>query len=186
MLARLVAAATAIALLPSLSNAASFFSDFNSGLPAGTVLNGSASVDSGLLKITSATQLGVANSFYLPNFTGGAGVTNLHIGFNLALGGGTCCGVRNADGFSINYAPDVTQGAVPGEEGTGTGLTVTFDTWDNNGDDTAPAIDVRIGGVVIAFQSLGTLAGALREGGRPPAGPVLSNSLGQEVQIFPF
>ena len=51
----------------------------------------------------------------------------------------------------------VIGGALVGEEGTTTGLTVSFDTWDNgNGD--GPAIDIKHNGVIVAhkfFQGVG-------------------------------
>src|SRR5205085_6170865 len=37
--------------------------------------------------------------------------------------------------------------------GTGSGLTVSFDTWDNAAPDTAPAIEIRYKGSVVATQS---------------------------------
>lgn len=172
--------------VPLVSQAAIFSTDFNSGLPPGTSVSGSAFADSGVLKLTINAN-GQQGNFFIPDFTDGNAITNFKASFNLALGGGTCCGSRMADGLSIVLgASDLTPGSVYAEEGFGNGITVTFDTWDNASPDTAPAIDVRVGGSVIAFQSMGTLGGALRDTGRAPDGPVLMNSLGEEVQIFTY
>ncbi len=89
---------------------------------------------------------------------------------------------RPADGMSFVIAPSISPAAW-GEEGTGSGLIVSFDTWDNNGTDTAPAIDVKWGGTadanIIASQSM---AGQ-REGGRAPAGPLLTDADGNPVPL---
>lgn len=60
------------------------------------------------------------------------------------IGGGTA---RPADGMSISFADD--PGATVGEEGTTTGLSLNFDTWDN-GNGEAPAIELKWNGVVVA------------------------------------
>ena len=59
-----------------------------------------------------------------------------------------------ADGFSFNWASDITNGTVAmAEEGTGTGLSVGFDLYDNGGGE-APAIDVKWRGGLVARQLL--------------------------------
>src|SRR5204863_296950 len=65
------------------------------------------------------------------------------------------------------------------EDGESTGVSVTFDVWDNGGTDTAPAIDLRLNGQVIAFQSMD----GARTGGRAPAGAILTNSAGGLVAL---
>ncbi|MBI3192013.1 MAG: hypothetical protein HYZ36_05050, partial [Pedosphaera parvula] len=66
-----------------------------------------------------------------------------------------------------------------GEEGSGTGISICFDTWDNNGDDTAPAIDVKVGGTIIAT----AYSAGQREGGRARPGPILKTPSGQDFDL---
>ena len=183
-------AASLLTLGGTAAHAAGFVSDFNSGLPPGSSLGGAAFVsptnglgNSGVLKLSTTTGAG---TFIIDSFTGGNSVTNFRVTYKFALGGGTCCGFRMADGLAFAFGNDIP--ASWSEEGAGTGLIVGFDTWDNGGTDTAPAIDVKAGGSadgnVAAFQSFTTLNGALREAGRAPAGPVLLDGAGQEVSIF--
>src|SRR4051812_37084536 len=56
----------------------------------------------------------------------------------IAAGGG-----GGADGYSFNWGTDLATGGV-GEEGTGTGLSVTIDTFDNGGGETG--IEIKWGG----------------------------------------
>jgi len=176
----------------ALLHAAAFISDFNSGLPPGSVVAGSSLTDnvggvgnSGVLKITTAGN-GEAGGYEVTDFNGGAPVVNFKAKFKLLLGGGTCCGNRMADGISFNFANGINAGMVPGEEGVGNGISLTFDTWDNEpGGDTAPAIDIRWGGAVVAFQAMDPgVNNELREGGIAPAGPVFLNNDDQPMSIF--
>ena len=50
--------------------------------------------------------------------------------------------------MSLNIGSDVVA-APNSEEGAGSGLTISFDTYDNAGADTAPAIEVRYKGTVV-------------------------------------
>ncbi len=159
-----------------------FYSDFNSGTaPAGTILVGNAFVDStggvgdsGVLKITTATN-SQQGTFITPAFNQGDPMSYLDLTADLLLGLGTA---RPADGMSFSIAPDLGSSAL-GEEGGGSELRVTFDTWDNAGSDTAPAIEVFWGGTSIAFQSL---LGE-RDQGRDPAGPILTDDMGMQVAL---
>lgn len=146
---------------------ATFCANFNSGVPSGVSVFGSATVNGGFLKLTDATGgLGVS---YVNDFNGGAKVTAFQATFKAALFGSTCCGggAFPADGFSFNLVsaaatpatPDLTQAV---EEGIGQGLTVSFDTWDNGGGE-APAIDVKWQGqtvVSVPFQASQSPIGA--------------------------
>ena len=59
-----------------------------------------------------------------------------------------------ADGFSFNWANDLPDGTWPNTEGgTGSGLTVAFDIFDNGGGE-APAIDVKWNGVIVAQRNV--------------------------------
>src|SRR5256885_88621 len=168
-----------------LVSAASFSTDFNSGQPAGTTLSGTgpASIkpdggvgNSGRLELVyPIPAVGISGGFGIPDFAGGVAVTNFRAKFKLLIGNGTD---RPADGFSFSFGNGIVSQA-PGEEGAGSGVIVSFDTWDNNADDTAPAIEVKWNGAAVAFQSMD----GIREGGRPPAGPVLPNGAGGLVSL---
>jgi hypothetical protein len=165
----------------------SFSSDFNSfGIPAGTRVAGTAAIDSvdgignsGVLKVTSAAG-GQQGAYHISDFLNGDPVVNFRASFRVAIGGGTD---RPADGMSFGLGTSVPD--TFGEEGFGTGLVVTFDTWDNNGSDTAPAIDVRVNNTVIAVQSMSTggPGNPYREGGRAPFNDVLLDGAGNPVSL---
>src|SRR4051812_30439335 len=105
-----------IPLSCAISHAAVFRSDFNSGLPGGSQVYGAptgASIrgnggvgNSGALQLTS-NGTGQNGAYYVDNFAGAAVVTNLHVSYRLAIGGGVCCGARPADGMTFAYAAPV-------------------------------------------------------------------------------
>lgn len=130
-------------------SASAFSSDFNSGLPPGTSVFGSAFVDStggvngsGVLKLTSAMNA-QQGSFIINSLDASAPINGFTATFKMLIGGG-----NGADGLSFNFAPDLPN-EIFGEEGAGTGLTVSFDSFDNGGGE-APAIDAKVGGAVVA------------------------------------
>src|SRR5215468_9248449 len=128
--------------------AGSFFSDFNSGLPAGTAIFGNTSVspndgtgggytNSGCLQLTTELTGGQSGVFIITNdLDAGALVTGFTATFKALV---ASVGV-GADGFSFNFASDLdlTGNWASPEEGSGTGLTVEFDTFPNGAPDTAP------------------------------------------------
>lgn len=120
--------------------AGSFSTDFNAGLPAGSVLSGSAAVDGGVLKLTPAASDSLG-SWMLADLDGGLAITSFTASFKVLVGGGS-----GADGFSFAFGNDLV--APFGEDGSGTGLVVSFDTFENGGED-APTIDVRYGGAQV-------------------------------------
>jgi hypothetical protein len=131
------------------ARAGNLSTDFNLGAPAGVNSYGSAYVDgfggvgdSGTLKLTEAWYFGQQGSIILDDLDGGASIYGFNARFKILIGGGS-----QADGFSFNFANDLPDASF-GEEGAGTGLTVSFDTWDNGGAE-APAIDLKKGGVTI-------------------------------------
>ncbi|HXJ55538.1 MAG TPA: hypothetical protein VNU68_02630, partial [Verrucomicrobiae bacterium] len=165
-----------------------FSSDFESGLPLGTSLFGSASVAAGsgadgnrVLKLMASGQ-GSFGDLVIDEFSGGAPVTAFFASFDLLLGGGAD---RPADGFSFNFTtnfPAPPAYGNPSEEGLTNGLSLCFDTFDNflvdhgpvtGTDDTAPAIDVKVNGRPLAFQSMAGLRVERTPGGSAPAGPLL-------------
>jgi hypothetical protein len=99
---------------------------------------------SGYVSLTDAAN-GQAGTLVLPDLSqGGVGVSAFRFVAKLRVGGGTA---RPADGFSISFGDD-PNGDV-GEEGTTTGLTLNFDTWDN-GNGEAPAIELKWNNAVVA------------------------------------
>jgi hypothetical protein len=134
-----------------------FATDFNSGVPAGSAIYGTAAVDitggvadSGVLKLTTA-QGSQGGSFIVSNLTPGLAVSAFSARFKMWVSGGSA---NPADGFSFNFASDLPDAHIGGgEEGGGTGLTVAFDNYDNGGAE-APAIDIKWGGVVLPGASV--------------------------------
>src|ERR1039458_6191360 len=153
-------------LLPSLlisltttlaAYAGTFTTDFNSGLPAGTAVYGSALVDttggvgnSGCLKMTT-NAVNQNAGFIINDLESGAAINAFTATFQLVLGSASG---TPADGFSFNYAGDVPDGTID-EEGAPvtSGLTVEFDTFTNNATTDLLGIDVKWNGTEIATRS---------------------------------
>jgi hypothetical protein len=146
--------ATALAAIGSLASAqaGSFFADFNDGLvPANATAYGNANVqgsggytNSGFLELTPAIGSQSAG-FILNDLDAGVPVVSFTASYKCLIGGG---GYNGADGMSFNFAPDLPAGTIS-QEGAGTGLTVEFDTFDNGLPDTAPSIDLMVGGTEV-------------------------------------
>ncbi|MDB6037156.1 MAG: Legume-like lectin family protein [Verrucomicrobiales bacterium] len=155
MLKRGILAILASASLLQQSRAGIFNTDFNSGLPPNTSTNGTAVIDtkdgignSGVLKLVSnlGNQLGL---FLIGDLDSGAPVYGFDLSFKAAVGhaSGT-----PADGWNVDFAQDVSPTAV-GEDGSGNGLRVVFDTYNNSvppAAPEAPSVDVWVGGAVVA------------------------------------
>lgn len=139
--------------------------DFNDGLlPTGTTLNGAAGggyidgsgggvTNSGVLHLTDAVN-GQGGTFIVPDLNSNAPIKAITIYFAMLVSGGTA---PPADGFSFTWASsnDIPAGIVLGEDGTGNGLIVSFDIFDN-GNETppAPSIDLRYKGALVATVQL--------------------------------
>jgi hypothetical protein len=136
-------------------------STYDDGLvPAGSGIGGNANVkssgsydNSGFLELTTnlGSQQGAIT--YEDVLGGAVAVDKFTALFKLFIGRGSG---NPADGFSFNIAsdlPDPTSGATTSEEGTGTGLTVAIDTYDNGGGE-APAIGLKWGGAEFATTNL--------------------------------
>ncbi len=146
--------------------------DFDSGTaPQGSSVTGTAIVDStggltnsGVLKLTTAAN-DQAGAFIIEDFNAGAPVYGFTARFDVLVGGGT---TPPADGFSFNFATDIpadpTLNPPQGlEDGTGSGLSVGFDIFNN---DTifgitppaeatpAPSIDIRYNNQLMASTPL--------------------------------
>ncbi|HWH71304.1 MAG TPA: hypothetical protein VNT26_18110, partial [Candidatus Sulfotelmatobacter sp.] len=129
-------AGTAALLVALTASAGSFVADFNSGLPAGATIYGNATVDptggvtnSGCLKLTGAINTQQGSFVITNNLDEGTNIVALVARFQAYVGGGS-----GADGFSFNYAPDLPANGTFAEDGAGTGLTVSFDTYSNDFD----------------------------------------------------
>ncbi len=142
--------------------------NFDNGLvPAGTAVFGTAMVDttggignSGCLKITSA-QNSQNGAFVISDPDAGAPVYGFTLRCKTSVGDGT---IPPADGFAIAFGTDIpadptaTSPAYESGQGLGTGLIVTWDTYNNDfyGDAfptqpvPAPAISIWWGGNILA------------------------------------
>ncbi len=141
-----------------VAQAGTFSSDFNTtNTPAGTLLYGNAVIEStggvgnsGVLKLTKAIN-SQSSSFVIDDLDGGNLIYGFDVAFKVRLGGGTA---TPADGFSVNFAPNIPNGTFS-EEGTGSGLSFTFDIYDNGSETPpAPSIDVKVGGQFVATRHL--------------------------------
>ena len=131
----------------------SFTSDFSS-LPAGTrllVQGGCTRVEGGVLKLLCAGDPGTFGGwadgpFALRTFE------SFHADWKSRLGGG---GGGGADGYSFNAGIDVPDN-FQGEEGGGTGLSVTVDTFDNGAplDPDGTGIQIKWGGAIVASKPI--------------------------------
>jgi hypothetical protein len=128
------------------------FTNFNDGqVPEGVTLVGSANVQdagglngSGFLELTP-NAIGMQGSANYDDVLQGGLVNQFTATFKLFIGNGSG---NPADGFSFSIAEDIDSMSNFGEEGGGTGLTVSFDTYDNGGGE-APAIDAKWFGELI-------------------------------------
>src|SRR5688572_9120833 len=151
---RLLSAALAlpITLCALSASAGSYTNDFNTDpigdpnlvIRAPAAWRASGSHDgSGYISVTDAIN-GVQGTIVLPDFDTSTVISSFRFTAKMRIGGGTA---RPADGMSINFGDD--PGATVGEEGTTTGLSLNFDTWDN-GNGEAPAIELKWNGTVVA------------------------------------
>jgi hypothetical protein len=130
-------------------------------VPAGASLAGNAYIDgsgggvtnSGVLHLTDALN-GEGGSFVIADFNSNAPVKALTVYFAMHAYEGTA---PPADGWSFVWCSsnDLPTGLVFGEDGTGNGLIVGFDVFDN-GNETppAPSIDLHYKGAFIATVQL--------------------------------
>jgi hypothetical protein len=139
---------------------ASFASDFNSGLPAGAGVLGTAIVDatggvadSGALKLTTAVG-NQGGGLIISNLTPGKAITAFSARFKVLVTGGSA---NPADGFSFSLS---SAPALVGEDGATAGLAVAFDNYDNGGGE-APAIDLRWNNATVATTRVPKIQGPL-------------------------
>jgi len=119
-------------------------------------VSGGAS-DSGVLKMNTAN--GQAGFLVLDDLDGGQAVGSFLATFSLRTGSDTST-VLHGDGFSFNFGSDIPDDsfALP-EEGIGSGLRVSFDTFNNAGPaNEAPAVEVTFGNQIIASRTVDFLS----------------------------
>ncbi|RYD33320.1 MAG: hypothetical protein EOP86_13665, partial [Verrucomicrobiaceae bacterium] len=140
-------ALTVTTLPPPTAQLSYNFNSAGDPVPAPTELRGDAVAeptggvgDSGQLVLTPA-EGGKSGAWVIPDTRSGAAVDSLFVHFQINMTPPE--GAAPADGFGLHFASDLpADGAYPGaEEAVGTGLSVTFDTYDNGGGE-APAVDV--------------------------------------------
>jgi hypothetical protein len=126
--------------------------NFNDGqIPAGTEVNGSAAVEDGVLHLTNAEN-GLSGSFIISDLDNGQDVSGFTAHFRVLIGGGT---TPPADGMSFVWANDIPSGTSFGEDGSGSGLIIAFDIYDNSNETPpAPSIDARYNGQLVGTLQL--------------------------------
>ncbi len=91
---------------------------------------------------------GQGGTIEVPDFNNGDPVSGFTAHFRLLEGGGSA---PPADGLSFLWVNDLTPGTIFGEEGSGTGLIVSFDIFDNSNEiPPAPSIDIRYNGTLVS------------------------------------
>lgn len=150
----LVLASLAAALVGTTAFAGSFTSDFSDPFQTGFTLNGGIrpdgftpypAIEDGHLALTYAENSEQA-SIVLDDLDFGQAIESFTAQFKLQIGPGSG---NPADGTSFCFGPDINSFSNFNEEGTGNGIIVTFDIYDNGGGE-APAVDVKYGGATIA------------------------------------
>ncbi len=151
----LLTSACAVAATQGSLDAATFSSDFNSGLPATTSLYGDATLpgsggynNSGYVQLTPDTA-SKKGSFVITNdLDAGIPVVSFTATFKVLIGGGDRFGY--ADGMSFNFAPDVPLAADSlAEQGVGSGLRVGIRTTKDSASPN-PAISVSGAGLPVS------------------------------------
>ena len=167
---RLAAYAVCLLGLAASVRAGTFTNNFDNGLPAtGIVATGSADPanadadydfttggfggSGGVLKLT-ADKGSQQSGAIVDDLDSGKEVGGFEMWFKLLLHSDASA-ARPADGISINFAhadDSVVPSGSVGEEGTGTGLVIAFDTDDNGSE--APAIDIKLDGTTLFTQKM--------------------------------
>jgi hypothetical protein len=132
--------------------------NFDDGqVPPGTEINAAAAgggyISDGGVSNSLALHLtdnvnGEGGTLIIYDFNNGQAVSGFTAHFQMRVGGGTA---PPADGFAFEWVSDLASGTQFGEDGSGTGLIVSWDIYDN-GNETppAPSIDVRYMGTLVA------------------------------------
>ncbi len=152
-----------VGVLSSTTHAGSIDLSFDPDAGVPGVLYGKALLDATggtgdgpVLKLTQAN--GDAGSFVIDELDSGFSVGSFLATFKLRMGNDTASPPQG-DGFSFSFGPDIPDSLFPlPEEGVGSGLIVSFDSFNNAGAaDEAPAIDVKWNGRILASKKVGFL-----------------------------
>jgi hypothetical protein len=118
-----------------------------SGAGGGYITANGGVGDSGVLHITDSAN-GESGTFIASNLYNGAQISAIAASWDVRLGGGSG---NPADGYSFNFANNLTQGVAGGENGNGTGLSVCFDIYGVLTDNPpAPNVNIRYKGNLIS------------------------------------
>jgi hypothetical protein len=147
-------ATAAVSVLAAVSPDLSI--DFESSLPAGTSIRGTAQIDTDnasghALHLTDAVN-SQQGSFVVSDRDTGAVVRGFDAQFDALIGGSTTS--PSADGLCFAWSKDLPATDSFGEAGSGTGLTVIFEAYDNNSSIPGPGIVVKYQGEIVATQPL--------------------------------
>jgi hypothetical protein len=146
-----------MALAGASALAGSFTSNFSDPNQLGFVLTSNGAmrpdgvtpftpvVENGHLVLTY-NETGEIGTIVLDDLDGGQPIESFTAKFKLRIGPGSG---NPADGTSFCFGPDINSTSNFSEEGTGTGIIVCFDIYDN-GLGEAPAVDVKYGGATLA------------------------------------
>jgi len=122
--------------------------------------------------LTDANQGDAFGVFFIPAPAGGSNVNTIHMHWRSLVGGdnGAVCtatqfGRPGADGYSMSWGTDLPNPPSygnPGEEGAGSGLIVTVDTFDNSGGE-APGLEIKWRGTRVAFDNINADPGLAKD-----------------------
>lgn len=153
----LKAALLTAALAGTTAFAGSFTSDFSNPNQSGFTLtsNFAARPDGSTFEpvitdghlILTYNENSEQGTIVLDDLDGGAAIDGFTARFKLQIGPGSG---NPADGTAFCFGSDITSDLNFGEEGSGTGVIVAFDIYDNGGGE-APAIEVKYGGASVAI-----------------------------------
>ena len=129
--------------------------DFDTASPLAYAFGGSGLLGTGdgvngsNMAILTTAENGLNGVLVIDDFNAGTPVTSMIAAFAVRLGGGTS---PPADGMAFVWGNDIGNSTAPtlfGEEGSGNGLIVSFDTYANGGSD-VPGISLKWQGSLLA------------------------------------
>jgi hypothetical protein len=150
----MLSAGTFSVLMGSQALAGSFASDFSNPNQTGFTLNGGTLADgvtpypaiqNGYLALTYPEN-SLQASIVLEDLDAGLPIEAFTATFKLQIGPGSG---NPADGLAFCFGPDIMPESKFNEDGTGNGVIVCFDIYDNGAAE-APAIDIKYGGQILA------------------------------------
>ncbi|MBI4324520.1 MAG: hypothetical protein HY674_04580, partial [Chloroflexi bacterium] len=145
-------------LCAAAAYAGTYSNNFSDPTPTGFTLNGGVradgvspypAIENGYLALTYAEN-SLQGSIVFDELDPGAAIGSFTVTFIMRIGGGSS---TPADGMAFYFGTGIDSTANFGEEGPsgGTGITVSFDTFDNGGGE-APAIDIKVNDNVVAHK----------------------------------